>query len=119
MIQVAVVGDGEAAFHLSKKGFVILGVESAIESHVSKVGGTFIFFGKKQCKVNIYFNDLIDAISKMVESSDMIIIGPGKLGKFVKKVADIKRKPYVEGKGKAVMELATEKLVRFNLFGTK
>ncbi len=119
MIQIAVVGDGDAAYHIAKKGFAVIGVEPEIESHVSRAGGTFIFFGKKQCKLNIFFNNLVDAISKMVESADLIIIGQGEIGKFVKKIADLKRKPYVEGTGKAAMEKAAEKLIRFNLFGTK
>lgn len=119
MIQVAVVGGKDAAFHAAKKGFVILGIEPELESSVKKAGGTFIFFGKKKSALTINFNNIVDAASKMVESSDLLILGRGNLSKFVKKIADIKLKPVVEGSGKDVVEKAAEKLVRFNLFGTK
>ena len=119
MIQVAVVGDGDAAFHAAKKGFVVLGIESKLARQVSRAGGTFILFGKKKESLTISYENIVDAASKMVESSDLLILDKSDLAKFVKKIAEIKYKPCVEGKGQEVVEAAAEKLVRFNLFGTK
>ena len=119
MIQIAVVGDKEAAFYAAKKGFAVLGIEPELESHVAKAGGTFVFFGERKCKLSIVFNNVVDAASKMVDSAEIVVIGRGKLANFVKQVAEIKGKQYVEGKGKDAVEKAKERLVRFNLFGTK
>lgn len=119
MIQIAVVGDPKAAFYAAKKGFAVMGIEPELESHVAKAGGTFIFFGQRKCKVSIVFNNIVDAASKMVDSAELTIIGKGKLANFVKQIAETKKKQYVEGTGKDVVEKAKTKLVRFNLFGVK
>jgi len=119
VIQVAVVGDPEAAFHAAKKGLAVLGIEPELESHVSKAGGVFIFFGDRKCKLSVVFNNVADAASKMVDSAEIVIIGKGRLAEFTKRVAEIKGKQYVEGRGKDAVEKAKEKLVRFNLFGIK
>lgn len=119
MIQVAVVGNTQAAFHAAKKGFAVLGIEPELETYVAKAGATYIFFGKRKCKISIISKDVVDAASRMVDSAEIIVIGKGKLAKFVKQIADLKEKQYVEGKGKEAVEKAKTKLVRFNLFGAK
>jgi len=119
MIQVAVVGDPEAAFYAAKKGFAVLGIEPELESHVARAGGTFIFFGNRKCKLSVIFNNVVDAASKMVDSAEIVLLGKGKLAGFVKQIAETKGKQYVQGKGKDTVEKAKTKLVRFNLFGVK
>jgi len=119
MIQMAVVGDSEAAYYAARKGFAVLGLEPKLETHVAKAGGLFILFGTEETKLNIVFRDTVDAASKMVESANVVIIGKGELAKFVKKMCDMKDIKYVEGTGEDVVEKAKESLVRFNLFGTK
>jgi hypothetical protein len=119
VIQLAVVGDSEAALQAAKKGLAVLGVEPELETHVAKVGGTFVLFGRNECKLSVVFDNPVDAASKMVDSADMIIIGKGRLARLVKDIASMKDKPYVEGKGLEAVEKAKEKLVRFNLFGVK
>jgi hypothetical protein len=119
VIQIAVVGDPQAAFYAAKKGFAVLGLEPELESHVAKAGGVFIFFGGRKAKLSIVFSNIVDAASKMVDSAELVIIGKGKLAKFVKQIAETKGKQYVEGKGKDAVEKAKERLVRFNLFGVK
>ncbi|MBR9681084.1 MAG: hypothetical protein GOU98_04675 [Candidatus Altiarchaeota archaeon] len=119
MIQIAVVGDAKAAFYAAKKGFAVFGIEPELESHTAKAGGLFILFGTEKTKLNIKFRDKVDAAGKMIESADMVIIGRGETAKFVKRMCDLKEIKYVEGTGEDVVEKAKEKLVRFNLFGTK
>lgn len=119
MIQVAVIGDGDAAFYAAKKGFVVLGVEPELGKHVRKAGGVFVLFGKKKDSLTVSYDNIVDAISKMIESSDLLIVDGGSLSEFAKKIAEIKHKSFVEGKGQDVVEEAAEKLVRFNLFGKK
>ncbi|MBR9689313.1 MAG: hypothetical protein GOV01_00215 [Candidatus Altiarchaeota archaeon] len=119
MIQIAVVGSTSAAFHAAKKGFAVFGIEPELESHAAKAGGLFILFGVEETKLNIKFRDKVDAASKMIESADIVIIGKGQNAKFVKQMCDLKGIKYVEGTGEDVVEKAKERLVRFNLFGTK
>lgn len=118
---MAVVGDAEAALFAAKKGFAVLGVEPELESHVARVGGTFVFFGSRtaDAKLSVVFDNAVDAASKMVDSAEMIVVGKGRMAELVREIADMKDKPYVEGTGQEVVEKAKEKLVRFNLFGTK
>jgi len=119
MIQVTVVGDKEAAFLSAKKGFVVLGVETTLEEEVRRAGGTFIYFGTENGSVRVHFENMAEALTKAIESSDIVIIGGGPYAEIAKKIAGLLNKPYVEGKGKEVVDKALEKLVRFNLFGKK
>ncbi len=118
MIQVAVVGNGEAAVEAARKGFAVLGVEPELDRQVSSTGH-YILFGRKRGKLTVVCGDTVEAISKMVDSADIVIVGEGSLAELTKKVCTLKGKPFVEGSGKDAVNRVREKLVKFNLFGVK
>ena len=118
VIQVAVVGNPEAAVEAARKGFAVLGLEKELDRTVSRYG-TFILYGRERGKLTVFFKDPVEAASKMVDSSDIVIIGGGKMADLVKSICLSKGKPFVEGTGKDVVDKVKEKLVRFNLFGVK
>ncbi len=124
IIQMAVVGDDlETAYHAARRGFMVMGVDPKMDAVVAKAGTTkFVLFGSSDtldASVRLTFHNIIDAVAAMVDSADIIIITGGGHSDFVKSVAQLRRKPFIEGRGLDAVEKAAERVVRYNLFGKK
>ncbi|MBR9681668.1 MAG: hypothetical protein GOV00_02610 [Candidatus Altiarchaeota archaeon] len=124
IIQMAVVGDNlETAYFTAKRGFLVLGLTPKMDEFVIKANTTkFVLFGTSDtmdASIRLTFHNTVQAVAAMVDSADIIIITGGGHSDFVKSVAQLRRKPFIEGKGIDAVEKAAERVVRYNLFGKK
>lgn len=123
-IQMAVVGDSlETAYFAAKRGFIVMGLNPKMDDFVVKAGTTkFVLFGTsdtQDASIRLTFHNTIQAVAALVDSADIVIVTGGGHSSFVKTVAQLRRKPIIEGKGQDAVEKAAERVVRYNLFGKK
>ncbi|HDR53071.1 MAG TPA: hypothetical protein ENN60_00120 [archaeon] len=124
MIQMGIVGDDlETAFFAAKRGFLVMGLDPRMDSPVRKAGvNKFVLFGDSEIldsSIRLNFPNKALAVAAMVDSADILVITGGGDSELVKSVATVRHKPVVEGKGQETVELAAERVVRYNLFGKK
>ena len=124
IIQMAVVGDDlETAYHAARRGFLVIGLNPKMDEFVTKASTTkFVLFGASDtfdASIRLTFHNTVQAAAALVDSADILIITGGGHSEFVKSVANLRRKPFIEGKGLEAVEKAAERVVRYNLFGKK